>query len=233
MITLQEEHKYTQILVGVLLVLQITLLSSVYAISVINGYLTMPKIFISNAFRYDPPRAIAGFILPQTAVIIALVMGRHLCRMKTHIQSKRERNVWLVALVCVILLCYGFLGVAAVSLDTLKALHFAAAFTLFTSGTVLCICLVLLDRWTLLEYPSWLRIVRISLCITCVLIGVVLAATSRWQPLVGSIAEMSISLVFIGYFFTLAHSSCFPMVSTRDGPTTPEQQGLISPTPQS
>ena len=235
--TPETQRKVIRGLVVLLLVLQVTLMISVYVISALHGYLQFPKIYISHALKQDPTRAIASFILPICAFIITIVVGHRLYFIHSHIRTSRDRWLWWFTCGALTSLFVGMLGVAAVSIPTHMTLHWLSATFLFMGGSFLTIGSSLMDHFFMIDIPVWLRNLRCTTAALTLAVGVVFMSMMSVNSAVAAIAEMAVSALYVGYFVTLAHGSSFPITSIkmprsprpssqRNRPTSIEDDGI-------
>ena len=212
-------------LVGLLLGLQVALVVSVYVIAIQEGYLESPKLYLSSAFRQDPARAIAGFILPLTSMIYGVIVSHRLWYLYSMTRDVRDSRFYWVA--CFALGCavFGMIGVSAVSLDVSKLIHWLAASVLFLGSGLLMCMLTLLDRRLKVVQPHWLMIVKISLTSLSILSVVLMGSAAFFSYLVGSVFELILAACLVAYLVALVHDSSFPIVVIEKIPRSPRPSG--------
>jgi len=215
MSTLVLERRVVRALMVILVLLQIGFFIAVYVSAGLLGQLTYPNFFISNALSLDPGRAVGAFVLPITATIILIVVGARHFRMyrSFSLTTKYSSKLFWFSLFCLIVACLTMVGVSAVAIHTNRWVHWIIAAIMFLSGVFLVVSLPFLDRSLQLIAPRWLvrfrQFIATSVAVTAILLG----ATIGWQKLIGSVAEIVVSVLFMVYFLTLAHQSEFPLIS--------------------
>ena len=209
----------------VLIALQTALVVSSYIIASNEGYLEMPKIYLSSAFRKDPARAVAGFLLPLSAYILGSIMAHRLYRISFFLRNPGDQRIYYACIVGTILAVVGMVGVAAVSLDVSKSIHWVAAAVLFFSSVGVMIGFSLLDERLRVSIPGWLRVVRISLTILSTLSLGGMGVSSFVSFFAGSIFELILAFLLIAYLVSLTHASSFPIVCLDKTPRSPRPIG--------
>lgn len=204
-----------QVLIALLLLLELALFVSIYTLAAVQGLIAFPQIYISRASQFDPARAIAAYLLPLTAFIIAVVVGMRLNRIDPLLRTTREKRLWWASIVFLAGLILGTVGTAAVSIATQQWLHWVAATVLYVCGTLLVTAMTILDESVGLTQPGYLRKTRIVLTVLIWAMGILFAVTAVWLSSVASVAELVITALFILYFATYAHTSEFELKSTR------------------
>ena len=213
---------------GVLLILQTTLVISVYIIATQHGYLESPKLYLSSAFRRDPARAIAGFILPVTAMIYGILVSHRLWQIFPLLRNGGDRRIFWISVFGLACAVFGMIGVSAVSLDTSKLIHWITAAILFNGSGVLMLTLTLLDKRLRVAQPGWIMWVKIGFtALTFISLAVMFSAVF-FSYLVGSIFELILAAVLVAYLVTLVHDSCYPIIANEKVPRSPRdiQDGL-------
>jgi hypothetical protein len=207
------QKKIVRVATGILIFQLLALSVSVYLVSILGGYLDYPSIYLSDAFQEDPARAIAAFILPQLAILATGVSGRHLFYIRRIILTDNKKNLtlWKTSVGLLVCMFYGFLGVGAVSIDTLDELHWFAATLLFGGGVFFIITLTRFDFLLRLEMPYRLQNLRIGLSVLCLAMVFTFGFTIAVSTLASGISELTVAALFLGYFITLAHDCYFPI----------------------
>lgn len=219
------ERKVMRWAAAVLTVLQIVLIVSCYIIAVRDGYLISPKLYLSASFRRDPTRAIAGFILPLTAISYGIILAARIYRISVFVNKRSDEVLLWISIVATCGAVVGMIGVAAVSLDLDKNIHWVAAAVLFFSAVVLMVCLTILDDRLNLKRPNWLRVVRIVISALAVLSIVMMGAATFFSYLVASIFEFLLAALLVSYIFSLVHDSSFPILVAVKEPRSPRPSG--------
>lgn len=222
---LETEKKLVQGGALVLMVLQAALVVSSYVIASNEGYLEMPKIYLSSAFRRDPARSVAGFLLPLSAYILGSIMAHRLYRISFFLRNAGDEGIYYACILGTILAVVGMVGVAAVSLDVSKSIHWVAAAVLFFSSVAVMIGFSVLDERLRVSRPEWLRIVRISLTVLSSLSLVGMGVSSFFSYFAGSIFELILAFLLIAYLVSLTHVSSFPIVCLDKTPRSPRPNG--------
>ena len=210
------QRKLAKYLVIALVLLQTAMLLSVYLVSGLMGKLTLPKIYISNAFRADPARAIAAFILPLCAFISFILVGQRCLFLYDLLRNPADKRLFWATVVLMSAASLGMCAVAAVSIDTMKILHWLAAGVLFCSSSVMMCIVTVLEHRLSIAQPVWLHRFRIATVVLSFIATIVLVGTSKHEPLAASVSEMVLATLLLIWFTTLAHGSSFPLVSVKE-----------------
>ena len=222
---IETQGRVLKALVGVMVAIQIALVVSSYVLASRNGYIELPKIYLSVAFRQDPGRSIAAFILPITAILFGLLIGQRLWYLYALHRRVTEWRLIVSAIVALICAVVGMIGVGAVSLDVSKQVHWVAAAMLFGSSTLLMILLTIMDRRMRIVQPKWLFATKVMFAIlTCVSL-VMMGASSFFSFLAASIFELIMAAVLMFYVVSLAHNSSFPLIAAEKVPKSPRPIG--------
>jgi hypothetical protein len=225
MMDANRERKVMRWTAALVTILQITLIASCYTIAVRDGYLNPPKLYLSASFRRDPTRAIAGFILPLNAIGYGIILSARLFRISVFVNKRKEEVLFWGAVLATGGAVVGMIGVAAVSLDLDKTLHWAAAVLLFSCANILMICLTVLDDSLNFIRPKWLRVVRILISVLGVLSIIMMGAATSFNFLVASIFEFLLAALLVAYIFSLVHDSSFPLMVAVKEPRSPRPTG--------
>jgi hypothetical protein len=219
------QKKVLRVLLGIMLALQIALVVSVYIIATNEGYLELPKIYLSSAFRRDPARAVAAFLLPLTSIIYGIILGQRLWNLYPFLRDDVDGRIYWAAVVGLACAVVGMVGVAAVALDLSKLIHWITASITFGGSTAVMITLSLLERRLRLSQPSWLSLAKWIMtglaCISLVMMG----TAALFSYLVGSIFEFILAAVFTAYLVCLVHDSSFPLITKEKIPKSPRPTG--------
>lgn len=221
---IEVQRKLARSLVLALLLLQMSMILAVYLVSGLKGYLELPKIFISNAFRVDPARAIAAFVLPLCAFISFMLVGLRCLLLHDLLRNPVDKRLFWTTVVFMSTSALGMVAVSAVSIDTMKLLHWIVAATMFGSSTVVMCLISVIEHRIGLQQPAWLHRSRIGMFALSIVAIVVLMATSTIQPLVASIAELVLAALLLAWSVTLVHGSSFPLVAFKE-PRSPRPSG--------
>jgi hypothetical protein len=219
------QAKILRILVGILVALQITLVISTYIIANDKGYIQLPKIYLSVAFRQDPGRTIAGFILPITAIIIGLLGGQRLWYLHALLRNSKDSKLFVIAVIVLIGAVVGMIGVAAVSLDVSKLIHWIVASLLFGSSTILMVLLTILERRIRIAQPKWLFAMKVVISVVTCISLIMMGASKYFSYLVASIFELIAAALLVAYIIALVHNSSFPLITVAKVPRSPRPGG--------
>ena len=174
---------------------------AVYLIAGFQGRVEVKNFIISRAFSLDPARAVAAFLLPITAMFLAIIFtARFLLRTSNSLGTMlRLRYFYIFGLMS----CFGMIGVSAIALSTDRIGHNICAALLFFSGVIAMFLATAEDYYVV--YAGWSPIVlfRASLCMVAVVAVVAANVGFLVNFFMASIAEVILAgmlFIFVGSF---------------------------------
>ena len=204
------ERKFVRVLIFLMLLSRIIFESLAYYFAAVNGVLEYPNFGVSNTYSTDPMRALATFLLPISGMLIVVVVGLRMRRIRAIVHTVPQWTIWWIILFALSCSTFGLFGVATVPKNINRSLFYVFA-TFWYIGSVLQICLsTVLNTMTALVQPKWLERMRLCLTVALLVVALLLACTYGWLPLVESIASILLSIITVSYFATYAHQSGFP-----------------------
>ena len=193
--------------------MMLAMLLTVYLVSALQGFLIYPNLYISNAFVKDPTRAVAEFMLPVIAFFFILVSAARLNRFSPYVYRKWDVVLFWTIIVLLAFFLIGTVGVAAVSLTTLRSLHLVAVFFLFIAAVLLVLSFTVLDERIDIDRPDSVRDYRRVMAFVIVFTGLALAIATGLSNIAGSVLEIVLILEFLMYLASWWHESDFPIKS--------------------
>lgn len=198
-------HAVIMRLVAVLFVLHIVCWTTVYYLAFKYGLIAYPYLFLSTAFGWDPARAVAAFLLPIIALLTGLVLYLRALLIKPRLKTRFQRSLWKGFNCCIVLTCFGLLGVSAISIYTNIYVHLVFAFALFIGGILIMLISTFFDISLNLPINLPIRVIRLVLTVTAIVSGICLGVFFYPKPFFGSIMEMVTTGSIISYFCTFAY----------------------------
>ena len=187
-----------------------------YGLSISNGTLLFPNLFLSRAMQSDPARAVACILFPTVAMLTGLVLLLRSILLAARLRTKSQRVMWTMFNICAGLSVFGMVVVPAVPYTLHKAIHLTAAFTVFISGFTIMFVSSFLDRSLKLPVVRWMKYLRYGLTALALLGSVGFAVFFNYLDAVSSISELVAAGCMTAYICTLAHDSDFFSASSSE-----------------
>lgn len=200
-------------LLVLLVILRVTFLGVVYLLAGLSDAITWPQITVNTAFAIDPMRAVAAYILPISGMVLVVVLGLRLRRIRFVLHAPEHWIVWYLLVIHLGMAVFGLFGLAAVTPATNLALAYVFG-AFWYAGTIgLVILTVVLNHMVGLVEPAWLRDLRFVLAIVVAISALIVAITIGWVDATSSIAEIILSATVVFFYMTFMHKSDFTMDS--------------------
>lgn len=208
------EKLIVRILVFILVLLRLSYILTVYVLAGIDRRLSGSEFEASQVASVDPMRSVACFIHPIYAVILAVVTGLRLRKLKPLLHSQWQTRLWYLQLVIISVLVLGLMGIASVTLAVNPAGFFVFVSAWYIAAVMQTVSSYILGRMIWLTTPIWLDTYRKLCALMAAAAGILIISTIGWLRLGAAIGELILSVITVLYFATYAHASDFPCRSS-------------------